>query len=54
MHPDLVDCLYLVKNGVPLDVAFALPADERMAWVVAMGRLEGLDYDWSARRWKKV
>jgi hypothetical protein len=49
-----VDCLYLVRNGVPFDVAFALPVDERLAWVVAMGRFEGLDYDWSTRQWKKL
>jgi len=49
-----VDCLYLVKNGVPFDVAFSLPVDERLAWVVAMGRFDGLDYDWSAQRWKKA
>ena len=31
-----MDCLYLVRNGVPFDVAFSLPADERLAWVVAL------------------
>jgi hypothetical protein len=45
--------LYLVRNGVPFDVAFSLPADERLAWVVVMGRFDGFDYDWSAQRWKK-
>jgi hypothetical protein len=54
LHPDLVDCLYLVRNGVPFDVAFSLPVDERLAWVVVMGRFDGFDYDWGARRWKKA
>lgn len=48
-----MDCLYLVRNGVPFDVAFCLPADERLAWVVAMGRFEGLEFDWATRRWKR-
>jgi hypothetical protein len=38
---------------VPFDVAFSLPADERLAWVVAMGRFDGMDFDWGTRRWKK-
>jgi hypothetical protein len=33
--------LYLVKNGVPFDVAFSLPVDERLAYVVVFGTLEG-------------
>jgi hypothetical protein len=49
-----VDCLYLVRNGVPFDVAFALPQDERLAWVVAIGRLDGLEYDWDTQHWKKL
>ena len=50
-HPDLIDCLYLVRNGVPFDVAFSLPADERMAFVVALGTLDGRVFDWQAMRW---
>jgi hypothetical protein len=44
--------LYLVKNGVPFDVAFSLVEDERAAWVVIMGRFNGLIYDWTDRCWK--
>ena len=29
-HPELVDSLYLVRHGVPFDVAFSLPVDERL------------------------
>lgn len=39
---------------MPFDVAFSLPVDERLAWIVAIGRFDGLDYDWSERRWKKL
>ena len=28
-HPVLIDCLYLIRNGVPFDVAFSLSATER-------------------------
>jgi hypothetical protein len=48
-----VDCLYLVRNGVPFDVAFCLPADERLAWVVALGTLEGGAFDFVSMRWKE-
>jgi hypothetical protein len=48
-----VDPLYLVRNGVPFDVAFSLPADERQAWIVALGRLDGLDYDFAEARWTR-
>ncbi len=50
-HPDLIDCLYLVRNGVPFDVAFSLPTDERMAFVVALGSLDGRTFDWRTLRW---
>ncbi len=48
---DLGDCLLLVKNGVPFDVAFSLAADERLAWVVALGELAGRRWDWGAMAW---
>jgi len=46
-----VDCLYLVRNGVPFDVAFSLDEKERLAWVVAFGTLDGRTFDWSAGAW---
>jgi len=36
---------------VPFDVAFALPSDDRLAYVVALGTLDGELFDWSALRW---
>jgi hypothetical protein len=41
----------LVRNGVPFDVAFSLPAEERLAFIVALGTLDGLEFDWSTLRW---
>ena len=47
----MLDCLYLVRNGVPFDVAFALPDTERQAWIVAIAWLDGIDFDWANKRW---
>ncbi len=48
-----MDCLYLVRNGVPFDVAFSLPSDERLAWVVALGSLDGGKFDFTTMRWQE-
>jgi hypothetical protein len=47
----LTDTLYLVRNGVPFDVAFSLPERERLAWVVIFGTLAGQTFDWSIEKW---
>jgi hypothetical protein len=47
-----VDCLFLVRNGVPFDVAFSLPPEDRLAWVVAIGTLDGNVFDFATMRWK--
>jgi hypothetical protein len=47
-----VDCLFLIRNGVPFDVAFSLPPREREAWIVAVGTLDGLRFDWERRCWQ--
>ena len=38
-------------NGVPFDVAFSLSPTARLAWVVAVGTLNGRVFDWSNFRW---
>jgi hypothetical protein len=45
--------LFLVKNGVPFDVAFSLPVRERLAWVVIMGMFDGGVFDWSIEHWRE-
>jgi hypothetical protein len=45
--------LFLVQNGVPFDVAFTLPPDERLAWIVALGTLQGRQFDWQTLSWKE-
>jgi hypothetical protein len=37
---------------VPFDVAFSLPPDERLGWVVALGQLDGGVFDFAAMAWK--
>ena len=49
----MADCLYLVKNGVPYSVAFALEPDERLAYVVIFGQLDGNDFDFDRGQWKE-
>ena len=48
---ELRDGLFLVRNGVPFDVAFSLDGEERRAWVIVLGELDGLVWDYGAGRW---
>ncbi len=36
---------------MPFDVAFSLQAEERLAFVVALGTLAGGRFDWEAMSW---
>ncbi len=36
---------------MPFDVAFSLPPEDRLAWVIALGTLEGGDFDFATMRW---
>jgi len=51
-HPELADCLYLVRCGVPYDIAYGLDEAERMAYVVTFGTLDGLRFDWKRLAWE--
>jgi len=44
--------LWLVKNGVPFDVAFSLDDTDRLAWTVVCGEQEGGVFDWSRGKWE--
>jgi hypothetical protein len=48
----LRDALFLVRNGVPFDVAFSLSDFERTVWVIIMGELEGFVRDYSTGDWR--
>jgi hypothetical protein len=38
---------------VPFDVAFSLAPEDRLAWVIALGRLDGGEFDLAAMTWKE-
>jgi hypothetical protein len=46
--------LYLVRCGVPYEVAFGLDEAERLAFIVTMGTLEGHVFDWAKLCWVEV
>jgi hypothetical protein len=46
------ECLWLVKNGIPFDVAFGLDDVTRTAWGIAFSEMEGARFDWT--RWEFV
>ena len=48
---DLRDNLFLVSNGIPFDVAFSLPAEERRAWVIVLGELSGMIFSHASGDW---
>lgn len=39
---------------MPFDVAFSLSPDERMAFVIALGTLDGHQFDWEAHGWEHL
>ena len=52
-HPGLRECLYLVRNGVPFDVAFSLSDVDRTAWSIMFGEMDGGKFNVSTMRWEE-
>ena len=43
-----------MKNGVDIDVAFALDATELMAWTVVFGEMDGAAaFNWDTMEWEE-
>lgn len=42
--------LFLVKNGVPWDVAWGMEEDYRRACFIIFGKFEGSEFDWEKKR----
>jgi len=42
------EALWLVKNGIPFDVAFSVDDISRHAWSIMFSEMEGSKYDWDA------
>lgn len=51
-EPKLRDALFLVRNGVPFDIAFSLDDFDRKVWVIAIGELEGWVWDYGRNCWE--
>ena len=51
-HPGLKHRLWLVKNGVPYDVAFSLSKTDATAYGIIMGEFEGGEFDYHCMSWK--
>ena len=45
------NCLYLVKSGIPFDVAFSLEWPEIIGWLVIFGEMSGQEFDWKRMKW---
>jgi hypothetical protein len=42
---------YLIKCGVDFDLAWSMAPDERLAYVIRFGELDGGKFDWDEFRW---
>jgi hypothetical protein len=42
---ELSETLWLIKNGIPFDVAFALDPIDRFVWSVIFGKFEGAKFN---------
>jgi len=45
--------MYLIKNGIPFDVAFGCSPAFTMAAGVTLAKFDGHDFDWHALRFKE-
>ncbi len=48
----LKETLWLVRNNVPVDMAFALDDVTRAAWCIIFSEFEGRSFDVDRMRWK--
>jgi hypothetical protein len=46
--------LWLIKNGVSEDAAFAMPNRMRKAACIVFGQFEGNEWEWARMRWKET
>ena len=47
------ECLWLVKNGVPFDVAFALDEITRTGWCIIFSEMEGAVFNFQTMRYEE-
>jgi len=46
------NALWLVKNGVPYDVAFNMGEADILAHMIVFASFEGTNFDWRRMRWE--
>lgn len=46
------ECLWLVKNGIPFDVAFGIDDVTRAAWCIVFSEMEGNTFDFNTMAFK--
>jgi len=51
--PDFAEPIVLVKSGVAEERAFSMRREERLAWIIVLGRIEGGDWDWERMIWRE-
>ncbi len=47
------ECLWLVKNGIPFDVAFRLDENTRTAWSIVFSEQSGATFNWDTMRFEE-
>ena len=47
------ECLWLVKNGVPFDVAFGMDDIKRTAFCIVMSEMEGSRFNWNTMQFEE-
>jgi hypothetical protein len=45
--------LWLVKNGVPFDVAFSLDDVMRTAWAIMFSEMQGAQFNWQSMQFEE-
>ncbi|MDA8230743.1 MAG: hypothetical protein M0006_05340 [Magnetospirillum sp.] len=53
MDAGLTGALYLVKNGVPFDVALSLSPADVLAFSIIFGQMDGGEWDWGRMTWRE-
>lgn len=48
-----MECLWLVRNGVPFDVAFGLDEVTRAAWAIVFSEFEGAKFNWATMQFEE-
>ena len=50
-NAEISNRLYLIKNGIPFDVAMSLQEHEVLAYAIIFGKIDGGKWDWSSMSW---